>query len=53
VTVTEEVYLGDATEYTVDLGGTPVRCRARADYPIGASLYLQADPEDVICLPRI
>ncbi len=52
VTVTEEIYLGDSTEYTVDMSGAAVRCRSREDFPVGARLYLSSDPGDVICLPR-
>ena len=52
-TVTDSTFLGDHTEYRVDIGGgTIIKSRSQADFSTGSTVYAAIDPEKLISLPR-
>jgi ABC-type Fe3+/spermidine/putrescine transport system ATPase subunit len=49
--VTDFVFLGESTEYTVKLGPHALTSRSHRDFAIGDDVHLVIAPEDVILLP--
>jgi iron(III) transport system ATP-binding protein len=51
--VRSEVFLGESTEYMLDVGRISMKCKAREEFPVGAAVFATIDPRDVICLPEM
>jgi iron(III) transport system ATP-binding protein len=48
--ITAESFLGDHTEYTVDLGGISLKAKSATDLAIGSLVYIAIDPSRLVCL---
>jgi len=51
-TVTAETFLGAHTEYALQLDGIAIMSYTTADFQVGSSVYIQIDPDRIVCLPR-
>jgi len=47
------VFLGESTEYVLEVGGISMKCKVREEFSIGAAVFASIDPRDVICLPEM
>jgi len=47
------VFLGESTEYVLEVGGISMKCKVREEFPVGAAVFASIDPRDVICLPEM
>jgi ABC-type Fe3+/spermidine/putrescine transport system ATPase subunit len=50
--ITQDTFLGDHTQYMVDVGGAQIPARDRRDLPVGSRVFLRVAPEDIVCFAR-
>ena len=50
--VTAEVFLGDHIEYTVSFEDISLKCQSLKDFPVGSTVFVQVDPNDVVYFAR-
>ncbi|MGH6859518.1 MAG: ABC transporter ATP-binding protein [Phyllobacterium sp.] len=47
-TISSDIFFGDHIEYSIAYGGGILKTRSRLDFPVGAAVFVQVDPDHVV-----
>ncbi|OBZ93444.1 hypothetical protein ADU59_21560 [Pararhizobium polonicum] len=46
--ISSGIFFGDHIEYSITYGGVILKARSRLDFPVGAAVFVQVNPDDVV-----